>query len=916
MKEVVKKTFRFYVRIHISSLAHSPSQNFFLPFVWFSYMFFTCAQPFRAPRFLSTRGNENKARRNRGKGLLRIAAKFGEPRNFEDDDGVGDGREFYDDENRRYKQQRQQNNSSWRDDGRPTRGGYKGAREFDNRRNGFRRDDFDEGRRSARFGEVGGRRGGRGGRIGGGGGRGRGRYGEGRRRDRNENFSGSNTREGNVNPFKVMVGNLSYSTTDESLGRAMERFGYVANARVVLDRETGQSRGFGFVTFEDEASCAECVEIGPGMRIDDRQVKVEASIDKTYVPAPSFSSAIKSQRRYKDFNDDFDGDDNDDDFDEDAENDTYNNRPSAPAMMRVLDRPSSSFLAGANAMRKSGGSGADDSDDTSLANTNEMSEEEFEDWVLEGLEDEIIDSKRQNKSGIDPYGDRSDDTREYVPTLLAKYVEDDFEPEIFVREPDDPDEYFFYSGAKFKDVGASELIVSALENRMNISRPSHIQAQSYKILLHDHSDSYDEKSSAATDGGGSNHVLLADQAGSGKTLSYLLPLLQRLERLERDSGMSVSKRPRALVLVPTSELARQVTEVVKELSKGGVRTRSMIATGGSSERTKSNRAEQSSRDLTAKFTLTQTKTLKSGVDIVIGTPGRIRYLCETGRMELDDLDSIILDECDVLLGDAFEFASQIRPIKDLAHPSTRFVLVTATIPDQVLRELKQFFYPQDIRVIQGPGLHRPSAGTLERLVDCSGGDISDEQSGFYRKYAALMKILKDDILPSTPTTTTKTKKSASRTLLFCNKIETCRKLENLLIRNDPKGVSYKVLPYHAALSREKRDENLRKFLGRRSSSEKQRGEFSVDEDDSTPQLLICTDRASRGLDGKKIKHVVLFDFPRDPSEYVRRVGRTARGALGTGTVTALVIGRQLKLAREIMRRNSRGDPVEGTPTTM
>ena len=167
-----------------------------------------------------------------------------------------------------------------------------------------------------------------------------------------------------------------------------------------------------------------------------------------------------------------------------------------------------------------------------------------------------------------------------------------------------------------------------------------------------------------------------------------------------------------LVLVPTSELARQVTEVVKELSKGGVRMRSMIATGGASERTKSNRAEQSTRDLTAKFTLTQTKTLKSGVDIVIGTPGRIRYLCETDRMELDDLDSIILDECDVLLGDAFEFASQIKPIKDLANPTTRFVLVTATIPDQVLRELKQLFHPQDIRVIQGPGLHRPSAGTF------------------------------------------------------------------------------------------------------------------------------------------------------------------------------------------------------------
>ena len=800
------------------------------------------------------------------------------------------------------------------------RGGDRGAREFDGRRNGdrdFRRDDFDRGRGSARFG-GGGRGGGRrGGRIGG---RGRGRYGEGQRRDRNENFSSnnrSNSREGNINPFKVMVGNLSYSTTDESLGRAMERFGYVANARVVLDRETGQSRGFGFVTFEDETSCAECVEIGPGMRIDDREVKVEASIDKNYVPTPSFSSATNSQRRYNNF----DGDDDDDEEEEDDKNHAHNDRFSAPAMMRVLDRPSPSFLNSARETRNRGGFAADDADDADeerSANTNAMSEDEFEDWVLEGLEDDLVDSRRQNRSDNGPYGDQNDEAREYVPTLLAKYVEDDFEPEMFVREPDDPDEYFFYSGAKFKDIGASELIVNALESRMNISRPSHIQAQSFKILLHDHSDSYDEESSVANDDEGANHVLLADQAGSGKTLSYLLPLLQRLERLERDSGMSVSKRPRALVLVPTSELARQVTEVVKELSKGGVRMRSMIATGGASDRTKINRAEQSTRDLTAKFTLTQTKTLKSGVDIVIGTPGRIRYLCETGRMELDDLDSIILDECDVLLGDAFEFASQIKPIKDLANPtSTRFVLVTATIPDQVLRELKQFFYPQDIRVIQGPGLHRPSAGTLERLVDCSGGDVSDEQSGFYRKYAALMKILRDDILPSTAGTTAKTskKKSASRTLLFCNKIETCRKLENLLIRSDPDGASYKVLPYHAALSREKRDENLRKFLGRRSSSEKQRGEFTVDDDDSTPQLLICTDRASRGLDGKKIKHVVLFDFPRDPSEYVRRVGRTARGALGTGTVTALVIGRQLKLAREIMRRNSRGDPVEGTPTT-
>ena len=61
-----------------------------------------------------------------------------------------------------------------------------------------------------------------------------------------------------------------------------------------------------------------------------------------------------------------------------------------------------------------------------------------------------------------------------------------------------------------------------------------------------------------------------------------------------------------------------------------------------------------------------------------------------------------------------------------------------------------------------------------------------------------------------------------------------------------------------------------------------------------PAVLVATDRASRGLDVPGVGHVVLFDFPRDPSEYVRRAGRTARGAAGRGTVTLLVLGRQVR----------------------
>lgn len=462
-----------------------------------------------------------------------------------------------------------------------------------------------------------------------------------------------------------------------------------------------------------------------------------------------------------------------------------------------------------------------------------------DDWLLEGLEDELEEGRRWAQG------------KDYLPELLSKYVEDDFEPIVYTREPDDLDEYSFFSGARFGQLGASDEVRESLRKSFKIDRPSHIQAQSYRVLSGETSES--------------SHVLLADQAGSGKTLAYLLPLLQRLQQMEAERGRSKPKRPRLLVLTPTSELATQVREVVKQLSFGGLRSRSLLANNVSKPRT-------------------QIEALMDGVDIVVGTPGRVVRLIEEGKMETADVDAVVLDECDVLLGDSFEFAEQVAPIRNAVPPSAQFVLVTATIPDDVLKQLKDFFNA-DIRVIQGPGLHRPSAGMLERLIDCSGGEVFDDQSGFYRKFKALMDLLEVD--------------RAERTLLFCNKIDTCRKIENMLTRADRDGDKYKILPYHAALSRELGQRNLKEFMTSNSK---------------TPLVLVCTDRASRGLDASKVKHVILFDFPRDPSEYVRRVGRTARGAMGQGRVSVLVLGRQVRLAREIMRRNDRGDPVEATPT--
>ena len=146
--------------------------------------------------------------------------------------------------------------------------------------------------------------------------------------------------------------------------------------------------------------------------------------------------------------------------------------------------------------------------------------------------------------------------------------------------------------------------------------------------------------------------------------------------------------------------------------------------------------------------------------------------------------------------------------------------------------------------------------------------------------------------------------------MFCNKIESCRKLENYLNRTLGQGGAIDVLPHHAAIAPERRQANLQRFLAASGSS--RRGPMAWHAAQAEQQLvLVCTDRASRGLDAG-CDHVVLFDFPRDPSEYLRRVGRTARGG-GAGLVTVLVLGRQV---RGCICPGARGPRQEASTTNM
>lgn len=404
----------------------------------------------------------------------------------------------------------------------------------------------------------------------------------------------------------------------------------------------------------------------------------------------------------------------------------------------------------------------------------------------------------------------------------------------------------FFSRKTFANLGCSEYMIKSLKQQLFLC-PSHIQAKAFGPVIEGQS------------------CIIADQSGSGKTLAYLAPLVQRL-REEELQGVSKSSSgsPRAVIIVPTAELASQVLNSCRSLSKFGVPFRSMVVTGGFRQKT-------------------QLENLEQSVDVLIATPGRFMFLIKEGFLQLANLRSAVFDEVDILFNDE-DFKVALQSLIDSSPVITQYLFVTATLPVEIYNRLIEVF--PDTKVIMGPGMHHISSGLEEVLVDCSGeGTLKTPDTAFLNKKTALLKLVEES--------------PVSKTIVFCNKIETCRKVENVLKRFDRKGTHVRILPFHAALAQETRLINLKEF------THSQPGGDSL--------ILVCTDRASRGIDFAGVDHVVLFDFPRDPSEYVRRVGRTARGAGGKGKAFIFVVGKQVPLARKIIERNQKGHPLHEVP---
>ena len=374
-----------------------------------------------------------------------------------------------------------------------------------------------------------------------------------------------------------------------------------------------------------------------------------------------------------------------------------------------------------------------------------------------------------------------------------------------------------------------------------ITRPSKIQSIAWPQILSGKS------------------TLVADQTGSGKTLAYLLPLLQRALSAPK---MKTPGTPRVLILAPTAELADQIREVCQKISES-VPFSTMVVTANG-------KLETSIRDQIRRLQRTP-------IDVLISTPGRISTILRTRNSGLDlnsQLQSVVLDEVDILLIDE-TFGPQLRTISAAVAQleKTQFVFVTATLPDQIVETVKAEF--PDVVQVRGPGLHRVAPSLKERLVDVSVPSQYNQDAAmcFDVKAKQLLQALRQN--------------RCRRTLIFCNTVDSCRDVENLLKRRDRKGSVYEVGAYHNAMTPENRNENLDVFAKGRQGD--------VD------YILVCTDRAARGVDfdASPVDHVVIFDFPKDPAEYVRRVGRTARAGR-EGTSTVLAYGWQLPIARQVM----------------
>ncbi|MCS4276878.1 ATP-dependent RNA helicase DeaD [Mycetocola sp. BIGb0189] len=355
----------------------------------------------------------------------------------------------------------------------------------------------------------------------------------------------------------------------------------------------------------------------------------------------------------------------------------------------------------------------------------------------------------------------------------------------------------------FSELGLSDSVLKALKD-VGYETPSAIQAATIPPLLE-----------------GRDVVGLA-QTGTGKTAAFALPILSRLDPDQ--------KTPQALVLAPTRELALQVCEAFEKYAAHQRGVRVLPVYGGQGYGV-------------------QLSALRRGVQVVVGTPGRIMDHLNKGTLDLSELRFLVLDEADEML--KMGFAEDVETILADTPDSKQVALFSATMPQAIRRISAQYLNdPQEVTI---KGKTTTSANITQRYMVVS----------YAQKVDALTRILETE--------------NFEGMIIFTR---TKNETETLAEKLRARGFSAAAINGDIAQAQRERTVNQLKS-----------GKLDI---------LVATDVAARGLDVERISHVINFDIPVDTESYVHRIGRTGRAGR-TGDAISFVTPRERRLLTAIER---------------